>query len=288
VSREILIYNIKMKSNYYFYDLHVHTKKSPDSISTVKELIKIAKKRGLTGFAITDHEKTYNGEEEIDGITIIPGSEITLKDDSHLLAYYIKKPLPKKKLTLVEAVRLIKEQGGYCSLAHPTNILGGYFKNGGFFKIRNRSKKEIKDALEIVDAVEIGNASETNQLRASAKKIVENLFIKKRYTAGSDSHSPNSLGLGIIKTKEPLTKENFLKVIEEGEIIIKTEFNFIRKILHLVERFFIKIAIITFLYNNKISRKIFYKIFYHTYLKTKYFLLKYKKTFNFKEEYNGD
>jgi predicted metal-dependent phosphoesterase TrpH len=276
------------KNNYYFYDLHNHTKKSPDAISSIKNLIKVAKKIGLTGFAITDHDIVYKGKEEIDGITIIPGSEITLKDNSHLLAYYITKELPEKKLTLVEAVKLIKEQGGYCFLAHPMNPIKGYFKSGGYFKIRNKSLKEIKEALEIIDGVEIGNATETNQSRTSTKKIVESLFIKKTYIAGSDSHTPSSLGLGIIKTKEPLTKENFLKVIEEGEIIIKTKLNFIKRILRFIEHFFLIIAEIISLYNNKTNRKIFYKVFYRTYLKTKFFLSKYRKKFNLQEKYNND
>lgn len=276
------------KNKYYFYDLHTHTKKSPDSISTIKQLIKIAKKRGLTGLAITDHDKVYQGEEKIDGITIIPGSEITLKDDSHLLAYYIKEALPAKKLTLAEAVTAIKKQGGYCSLAHPTNKKGGYFKSGGYLKIKKRKIKEIKRALEIVDGIEIGNAHETKQLRTSAKKIAESLFFKKIWTAGSDSHSPSSLGFGVVKTKEPLTKKNFFKVIKEGEIIVKTKFNFIKRILYFIEKLFIMFFKTTFLYNNKIMRKIFYKIFFKTYLKIKYFLFKKKKTFNFQKEYNSN
>jgi len=274
-----------MKNKYYFYDLHVHTKNSPDAISSIKELIKIAKKRGLTGFAVTDHDKVYQGEEEIEGITIIPGSEITLKDDSHLLAYYIKTPLPEKKLTLAEAVIAIKKQGGYSSLAHPMNTTGGYFKCGGYFKIKNRKTEEIKNALNIVDCVELGNANETNQSRASTKKMVESLSFKKTYTAGSDSHTPYSLGLGIIKTKKPLTKKNFLKIIKDGEIIIIKRVSFARRILSIIERLFVTIAKITFLYNNKTFRKIFYKIFYRIYLYAKYFLFKKKKkTFNFQKE----
>jgi len=276
----------KEKNNYYFYDLHAHTKESPDAISTIKELIKIAKKRGLTGFAITNHDKVYKGEEEIDGITIIPGSEITLKDDSHLLAYYIKEDLPAEKLTLTEAVTAIKKQGGYCSLAHPTSIMGGYFKNGGYLKIKNKSIKEIEEALKIVDCVESGNANESLRLRSLTKKIIQKTKIEKIiHTAGSDSHSPDSIGLGVIKTKESLTKENFLRVISEGEIIIKTKFDFKNKLLNIIEQLFVIIIKITFLYNNKIIRKIIYKIFYHTYLKIKYFLSKKKKTFNFKKEY---
>lgn len=265
----------KKKIKYYLYDLHTHTKESPDAISSIKDYIKIAKKRGLAGFAVTDHDKIYKGKTKINGITIIPGSEITLKDSSHLLAYYIKKPLPKKSLTLIEAVENIKRQGGYSSLAHPNYIIGGYFKKEGFFKLFNKKKEEIIKALEIVDGVESGNAFQHPYQRNLIKKIVEELNIKKIiHTAGSDSHSPDSLGLGVVRTKEPLIKKNFLRAIKEGKIVIKTKFNFTKRVLYFIERLFVIILQITFLYNNEIARKFFYKIFFRTYLKIKFFLLK--------------
>ena len=310
---------VKKKNNYYFYDLHTHTKASGDAISSVKDYIKLAKKRRLTGFAITDHDKVYKGKQDegkdssstralargededkssssplsetrvIKGITIIPGTEITLKDGSHILAYYIKEPLPKDKLTLIEAVKLIKKQGGYCFLAHPMNIIGGYFKSGGYFKIKRRKIEEIRDALNIVDGIELGNARESSHLRNLTKKIVRQAIPGTKkiiYSAGSDSHTPNSLGLGIIKTKEPLTRENFLRVMGDGDIIMKTNLDFVRRILYLIEQLFVTIIKITFLYNNKIARKIFYKIFFHTYLKTKLFVSKKRnKIFNFEKEH---
>ena len=292
---------IKMKNRFYFYDLHSHTKASDDAISSVESYIKVAKKRGLTGFAITDHDKIYDGETEIDGVTIIPGSEITLKDGSHLLAYYIKNQLPEGKLTLKEAVEEIKKEGGYCSLAHPTNIIGGYFQSGGYFKFRKRKIEEIREALNIVDCVEIGNAAEPSYLRALTLKTIKKAvfnelkidkakLVRKRliYTAGSDAHSPCSLGRGVIKTKEPLTKENFLRVVGEGEMILKTKLNFTRWILYNIEHIFVILIKITRLYDNKVASKTIFNAFANTYLKSKYFLLKKRKSqfFNFQEEYN--
>lgn len=284
------------KNNYYFYDLHSHTKASPDAISSIEDCIKIAKERGLTGFAITDHDKVYTGSVEIDGIIIIPGSEITLKDGSHLLAYYIKEPLPEKKLTLIEAIKEIKRQGGYCSLAHPTNIIGGYFQSGGFFNFRRRKNREIIKALKLVDCIETGNASESLRLRRLTLRIIKKAISadteltnkKLIYTAGSDAHSPDSLGMGVIKTKKPLTKKNFLNVVSEGEMIIRTRLNFTRWVLYNIEQIFVIMIKITFLYNDKKITMALFNAFAYVYLKTKYFLSKRKKkTFNFQKEYNG-
>ena len=231
---------MEKKNKHYFYDLHTHTEKSADAIGKIEEYIKTAQEIELTGFAVTDHNKVYDGKEEISGITIIPGSEITLKDGSHLLAYYIKKALPKRKLTLEEAVKIIKKQGGYSFLAHPTSIIHGHFKQGkGYFKIKNKKAKEIKVALDLVDGVEIGNASETKELRTSAQEISEKLSTKRVWIAGSDAHAPKFLGLGIVKTKERLTRENFLRVIKEGEMIVKTNFNLFKRVLYIIERLFL-------------------------------------------------
>lgn len=283
------------KQKYYFYDLHSHTKASGDAISSLDDYIKMSKKRGLTGFAVTDHDKIYRGEKEIDGVTIIPGSEITLKDGSHLLAYYIKDALPEGKLTLEEAVQEIKKQGGYCSLAHPTNIIGGYFQSGGFFNFRRRKNKDVIKALKLVDCIETGNASESSRLRLLTLRVIKKAISadleltnkKLIFTAGSDAHSPNSLGLGSIKTKEPLTKENFLRVIGEGEMIIKTNLNFARWVLYNIEQVFVVMIKITFIYNNKKVAGALFNIFAHIYLNAKHFLLRRKKkVFNLQEKYN--
>ncbi len=82
---------------YFYYDLHCHTNSSPDTPLTIKNLVKMAKKRGLDGVAVTEHNKSYKGEEEVDGIQIIPGVEIDVKGGVHLLGYFIKNDIEKKQ-----------------------------------------------------------------------------------------------------------------------------------------------------------------------------------------------
>jgi len=76
-------------------DLHVHTCYS-DGEHTPAEIIKIAKKSGLTAIAITDHdsikgvkEAVIKGKEE--DILVIPGIEITAfeEEEVHVLGYNI-------------------------------------------------------------------------------------------------------------------------------------------------------------------------------------------------------
>jgi predicted metal-dependent phosphoesterase TrpH len=43
------------------FDLHVHSNYSPDGHSSVEEILKAAKARGLDGVAFTDHDTTAGG-----------------------------------------------------------------------------------------------------------------------------------------------------------------------------------------------------------------------------------
>lgn len=80
-------------------DLHVHTKISDNSL-TAEEVIKSAKEKGVTCFAITDHDTTKGLREAIDygnksGVGIIPGIEISAYDykrnkRAHILGLYIE------------------------------------------------------------------------------------------------------------------------------------------------------------------------------------------------------
>lgn len=65
-------------------DLHVHTKISDNSL-TAEEVIKLAKSKGISHLAITDHDTTQGLEEAIArsvqiGVGIIPGIEISAYD----------------------------------------------------------------------------------------------------------------------------------------------------------------------------------------------------------------
>ena len=80
-------------------DLHVHTKTSDNSLST-GEVIRLAKERGITHLAITNHDTTKGLLEAINlgqeiGVSIVPGIEISAYDfqrnkRAHILGLYIE------------------------------------------------------------------------------------------------------------------------------------------------------------------------------------------------------
>jgi len=88
-------------------DLHVHTKVSDNSLSA-GEVIRLAKARGITHLAITDHDTTKGLQEamvlgqEI-GVEILPGIEISAYDfrrnmRAHILGLLIKPGHPSLEL----------------------------------------------------------------------------------------------------------------------------------------------------------------------------------------------
>ncbi len=76
-------------------DLHIHTCLSPcgDLDMSPRNIVRIAKERGLQIIAITDHNSTRNvqacmslGERE--GLYVIPGCEVNTQEEVHVLCYF--------------------------------------------------------------------------------------------------------------------------------------------------------------------------------------------------------
>ncbi|NQT30653.1 MAG: PHP domain-containing protein [Candidatus Saganbacteria bacterium] len=93
-------------------DLHIHTTFS-DGTNTPEEIVKLAKKAGLTTIAITDHDGVdgilpaqKNGSEI--GVEVIAGIELTTETtdtEIHILGYFIDRQNPK----LLSATTKIRE-----------------------------------------------------------------------------------------------------------------------------------------------------------------------------------
>jgi predicted metal-dependent phosphoesterase TrpH len=84
------------------FDLHAHTTAS-DGLFTPTQLVEHAKKVGLQGVALTDHDIVSGFEEALEagkkwGIEVIPGVEISTlweKKEIHVLGYFIDTHSPK-------------------------------------------------------------------------------------------------------------------------------------------------------------------------------------------------
>ena len=100
-------------------DLHVHSNKSDGSLSP-SDLVLEAKKKGLTAFALTDHDTVDGIDEAIEaakgsGITVIPGIELSTEyegKDIHIVGLLIDKEQPAFRDKIQEFVdsRILRNQ----------------------------------------------------------------------------------------------------------------------------------------------------------------------------------
>ena len=258
----------------YHYDLHCHTNQSRDSSAKLKKIVRIAKRRGIDGIAVTDHNRIYSGPLRIEGIDIIPGSEITLKDGGHLLAYFVTEKI-KPRRGLRETVAVVKVQGGYAVLAHPLRDSHGWIKNGG------EKDMTIDEALKILDGLESGNSSVSKEEMLRVSEIAERAGIIQ--TAGSDLHISGLVGFSAVAVKERIVKDNFIEVMREAEIIIRPEAEIFWKEVEYGKRVVVRIAETLGLYNIELAKDLFFVL-----VVKNYFRFKSRKfesfEFNFKDD----
>ncbi len=124
-------------------DMHVHTVAS-DGKFTPREVVMLAKKLGLAGIAITDHDSVDGIEEglaaaEEAGIDLIPGVEISSVSDDrdvHILGYWLDWRSPEFRQCMLrqqqarvtrmeEIIKKLRQNGVAISQARVEEIAGG-------------------------------------------------------------------------------------------------------------------------------------------------------------------
>jgi predicted metal-dependent phosphoesterase TrpH len=137
----------------YFADLHCHTSRSFDSLSTPAAVARVAAQRGLTHLAITDHERIDGAhaarDAAPDGLSVIVGQEVRTRGGD-LIGLFLEHPVPPG-MSSVDAARAIREQGGVVGLPHPFDR----FRSSG---ARRNPASAWQELLALVDYVEGYNA----------------------------------------------------------------------------------------------------------------------------------
>jgi len=160
-------------------DLHVHTIYSYDALITPKELVFYAKKRGLDGVAITDHDRIDGAlkiAKETDFL-VVPGVEISSLN-GHIIGLNVDELVPPK-LSVDETLDRIHEAGGIAIACHPIT----FFKESLKGHISPRF-----DAIEVINS----SAFPFNYSVRHTEKIASRLGIAR--VAGSDAHYGPEIG----------------------------------------------------------------------------------------------
>lgn len=160
-----------------YFDCHIHSKYSHDSLMRPGQILKQAKKVGLTGVAITDHD-TIRGslearrlEKEI-GVTVIPGVEV-LTDFGDIIGLLVNEEIRSRGWD--EVIDEIREQGGVAVLPHPY-----------------REHPDDPELAKAVDLIEVWNARSTVEQNERALELARRL--RKPGIYGSDAHTYAEIG----------------------------------------------------------------------------------------------
>lgn len=205
--------------------MHCHSYYSHDGISSPESLLRQAKKIGLDGIALTDHNNTRGWQRaekaasEL-GLFLIKGEEIKIKENNktigEVLAYFINQEINPKGKTINQIIKEIKDQGGIAFIAHPHHW--------------KKPFKKLEEYKNLVDGIEVfnsrGQSKEGNEL--SLKFAEQNNF---PMTAGSDSHTTFEIGRSYVEA-EAQTLDDFKKAILGKKIkIFRKQTPFIIQIL---------------------------------------------------------
>lgn len=160
------------------FDLHVHTKYSFDSLMGPRRVLKMAKRKGLDGIAITDHNSIQGGLEvrecNKDNLLVIVGCEVST-EIGDLIGLFLEQDIRSR--TSTDVIAEIREQNGLVVLSHPF-----------------RGHKLSDEFLVALDAVEGFNARSTPEENARALELAQRCGLP--VTGGSDAHWPTEIGLG--------------------------------------------------------------------------------------------
>ena len=190
----------------YRIDLHAHTRffhgrrrvgDAYDPIG-VRLLAGTARARGLDGVATTNHDYCRRFENEVAGVAVIPGIEVSTSR-GHVLVVGPDPPAESKpgELTPSETVELAHNRGCAAIIAHP---------------YRNSTVREVDADF---DAIEV------NGKHPRTREWVERLAADHDLpmTGGSDAHYPVEVGRAYtaVDVEEP-TPENVVRAIRDGRV----------------------------------------------------------------------
>jgi len=173
------------------FDLHLHTHYSADACGSPEAMVAAARKRGLSGIAVTDHNTCGAVEHlakagliradgaAVDGFLVVPGVEVSTAE-GHLLCIGVLLPDMKGRAAR-DVVAAVRERGGVAIAPHPYDT----FRAG--------IREEVLDDLDLA-AVETFNAAVS--LRRFNRRAAD--YAARRgiaATAGSDAHHASAAGI---------------------------------------------------------------------------------------------
>jgi hypothetical protein len=203
-------------------DMHVHTVRgASDSSLRPEQLIEEARRIGLTGVNITEHDRAWDDHEVEEfrrrsGLFVSRGMEVST-DLGHIIVVGLTRYVPGiRKAT--ELRRVVDEVGGFMIAAHPFR----HFFDPVHYRRDGRPPVELTPEaaarlpiFQLVDEVEVANGGCTPRENAFALAVAR--LLGKRGIGASDCHSTNGLGCFVTVFDEELASQaHMLALLRAG------------------------------------------------------------------------
>ncbi len=194
-------------------DLHVHTTpKSPCSNITPRQAAEEAKRIGLDGICLMEHDLLWT-DKEIKSLRtelvflVLKGYEISSLD-GHFLAFGYQDTV-ESFLEIREIRELLPPDKGFLAIAHPFRefLVAGIEEFG--LKVEEEARKEL---FQLVDGIEILNGRVSKKANKFTKKV--NSILNLREIGGSDAHEIYEVGK-IVTEFESNTIKNEVDLVRE-------------------------------------------------------------------------
>jgi len=189
-------------------DSHIHSEYSPDSMSKIDDILKVAKRENIDIIAISDHN-TVDGTSEVlqktrnTDILAIPSIEIS-SADGHILGFGCEENIPRD-LTPEDTIDRIHDLGGLAIIPHPYC----FYRHGLLHKTDYKNLK--------IDAIETKNARFiAGYCNNKAKKLSKSENIPG--LGASDAHYYKFVGdcYSLLDCEKDI--ESVFKAIKKGKI----------------------------------------------------------------------
>lgn len=189
-------------------DLHVHSEYSPDSESSLGDIIDHCTANGINCVAITDHNEIAGAVElkKIAPFNVIVGEEI-LTSSGEIIGLFLTEHIPAQ-LSAEETVKRIKAQGGLVLIPHPFDR---YFRPSAI------DREALETIVSDVDIIEVFNSHTV--IRSDSGQALK--FAKKHgllASAGSDAHLVSELGNAYIEMPDFSSIEEFKRSLARGKL----------------------------------------------------------------------
>lgn len=179
-------------------DLHSHTHRSHDCVTSYRALIAACQRRRIDVLAITDHNRVEGALElsEMPGFRCIVGEEISTTE-GEIIGLFLKSFIPPR-LSPEETIAEIRSQGGVVYMPHPFDTLRRSV-------IKPHALMRVAASL---DVVEVLNARcHTARENGAALQFAQERGLLMG--AGSDAHTAGEIGQAGIEMPDFTDAESF-------------------------------------------------------------------------------